>query len=112
MIVKIIYFLSKSTEMDLESYFNCAECSFIYDQSTKKPVCLPCGHSICIVCFKKLKKCCVCFKSFDPNANYPINEALMKIVQLKENDFNKLVKVILIGSTGVGKSCLLNALIG
>ncbi len=79
---------------------------------TKKPVCLPCGDSICLVCSKKLKKCCVCFDVINPNIDYPINKQLMNGADKKKDNIDMIVKIVFIGSSAVGKSCLLKALIG
>ncbi len=40
----------------MDSIFECGICFKAYNHQDKKPLSLPCGHSFCLECMKKLWK--------------------------------------------------------
>ena len=70
----------------VESIFECGICFKPYNHNDKKPLSLPCGHSFCLECIKKLlkhlkrkkikasdlenqeaKQCSICFEDYAEN---------------------------------------------
>ncbi len=64
-------------------------------------------------CASKVTKCCACYNVLNPEMSYPINKGLLKIIEQKNKDeIDMIIKICLIGCSGVGKSSILKKLVG
>jgi putative ribosome biogenesis GTPase RsgA len=94
----------------------CDICYEPFNTNERKPM-IPdcCGHTMCLQCVDKLpeKKCPMDQKPFHTcNLNIAINE-LIQMPRIKPpRDYENLFKICFVGESGVGKSTLLNRLIG
>jgi B-box zinc finger len=81
----------------LVSTYICPICAYNYENQSRQPICLPCGHTICKICVYSLRHslltgCC----PFDRKEYFfiedllPVNYALLNT---QENSFNRICQV-------------------
>ena len=79
------------------SIYACSICAYNYDNRTRIPICLPCGHTICKICLESLKQnlltgCC----PFDRKDFFFIDELLpvnYSLLALHEGNSQKLCQI-------------------
>lgn len=92
--------------------FKCEICFNAYDTMSNKPMSLPCGHTMCNSCLQGMreKRCPYCTREFGDmviNPNYCVMDAVReKMSRRGVPDYNKIIKICVVGESGVGKSSL------
>jgi hypothetical protein len=93
----------------------CKICCYAFNQTTRYPMVLPCGHTFCKHCANELesssKLCPLDRRPFtDPMPNEQLAQ-LIESCKLNKN-IEGLFKVAFVGDENVGKTCTINAFKG
>ena len=86
----------------------CPSCLLKYNASKRSPLIVDCGHSVCSQCFPSVDHCPGCRLKISKKSK--INYSLMEVALKDQTNVDKFIKICFIGSSAVGKTCLIRML--
>lgn len=106
--------LEKPTNHQME----CLRCKLRFNTTSRKPYILPCLHNVCCSCLRKIQSCSACqlqkhaINQLSHIAKAKLNKSVLELISATEINYDKTVKICLLGNSKVGKSSVVNLLKG